>query len=108
MELDLQLYSVRTDLAVEAKEIAQGPQKTPIPGVNEEVEEAGGIKVTRLGVATAAGSQAIGRALGNYVTLEVPSCAAGIPGFSRRYRLYSPANSSSSLPGSASTRILPY
>ncbi|AIQ54280.1 GPR endopeptidase [Paenibacillus sp. FSL R7-0331] len=84
MELDLQLYSVRTDLAVEAKEIAQGPQKTPIPGVNEEVEEAGGIKVTRLGVATAAGSQAIGRALGNYVTLEVPALRGGDTGLQQK------------------------
>lgn len=31
MELDLQLYSVRTDLAVEAKEMAQGPQKRRFP-----------------------------------------------------------------------------
>ncbi|WP_042200966.1 GPR endopeptidase [Paenibacillus camerounensis] len=84
MELDLQLYSVRTDLAVEAKEMAQGPQKTPIPGVNEEVEEAGGIKVTRLGVATAAGSQALGRALGNYVTLEVPALRGGDTGLQQK------------------------
>ncbi|UQZ32972.1 GPR endopeptidase [Paenibacillus sp. PK3_47] len=84
MELDLQLYSVRTDLAVEAKEMAQGPQKTPIPGVNEEVEEADGIKVTRLGVATAAGSQAIGRALGNYVTLEVPALRGGDTGLQQK------------------------
>lgn len=84
MELDLQLYSVRTDLAVEAKELAQGLQKTQIPGVNEEVEEADGIKVTRLGVATAAGSQAIGRALGNYVTLEVPALRGGDTGLQQK------------------------
>ena len=84
MELDLQLYSVRTDLAVEAKEMAQGPQKTPIPGVNEEVEEADGIKVTRLGVANNAGSQAIGRAIGNYVTLEVPALRGGDTGLQQK------------------------
>ncbi|MEK8215721.1 MULTISPECIES: GPR endopeptidase [unclassified Paenibacillus] len=84
MELDLQLYSVRTDLAVEAKEMAQGPQKTPIPGVNEEVEEEGGIKVTRLGVANNAGSQAIGRAIGNYVTLEVPALRGGDTGLQQK------------------------
>ncbi|OKP78433.1 GPR endopeptidase [Paenibacillus helianthi] len=84
MELDLQLYSVRTDLALEAKEMAQGPQKTPIPGVNEEVEEADGIKVTRLAVANNAGSQAIGRAIGNYVTLEVPALRGGDTGLSQK------------------------
>lgn len=84
MDLDLQLYSVRTDLAVEAKEMAQGPQKTPIPGVNEEVEEADGIKVTRLGVANNAGSQAIGRAIGNYVTLEVPGLRGGDTGLQQK------------------------
>lgn len=84
MELDLQLYSVRTDLAVEAKEMAQGPLKTPIPGVNEEVEEADGIKVTRLGVANNAGSQAIGRAIGNYVTLEVPALRGGDTGLQQK------------------------
>lgn len=84
MDLDLQLYSVRTDLAVEAKEMAQGPQRTPIPGVNEEVEEADGIKVTRLGVANNAGSQAIGRAIGNYVTLEVPALRNGDTGLQQK------------------------
>ncbi|WP_151735931.1 GPR endopeptidase [Paenibacillus tengchongensis] len=84
MELDLQLYSVRTDLALEAKELAQGPQQTPIPGVNEEVDEADGIKVTRLAVANQVGSQAIGRAIGNYVTLEVPGLRGGDTGLAQR------------------------
>jgi hypothetical protein len=80
MELDLQLYSVRTDLAVEAKEMAERHSNAPIPGVNEEVEEADGIKVTRLSVADPAGSQAIGRAIDNYVTLEVPALRGGDTG----------------------------
>lgn len=83
MEPDLQLYSVRTDLALEAKEMAQGPQRLN-PGVNEEVEESDGIKVTRLGVANAAGSQAIGRAIGNYVTLEVPALRNGDTGLQQK------------------------
>ncbi|MFC3745413.1 GPR endopeptidase [Paenibacillus sp. GCM10012306] len=84
MELDLQLYSVRTDLALEAREMAQGPKKSPIPGVNEEVEESDGITITRLGVATPAGSQAIGRAVGNYVTLEVPGLRGGDTGLQQK------------------------
>ncbi|AIQ43093.1 GPR endopeptidase [Paenibacillus sp. FSL R5-0912] len=84
MELDLQLYSVRTDLAVEAKEMAQARSNAPIPGVNEEVQEADGIKVTRLAVADNAGSQAIGRAIGNYVTLEVPALRGGDTGLQQK------------------------
>jgi len=80
MELDLQRYSVRTDLALESKELAAGPQMNRIFGVNEEVEEADGIKITRLEVSNAAGSQAIGRAIGNYVTLEVPGLRGGDTG----------------------------
>ncbi|WP_379135069.1 GPR endopeptidase [Paenibacillus sp. sgz500958] len=84
MELDLQLYSVRTDLALESKELAEGPQRNPIPGVNEEVVEEGGIKVTRLEVSTPAGSQAIGRTIGNYVTLEVPELRGGDTGLQQK------------------------
>ncbi|MCL6602502.1 MAG: GPR endopeptidase [Paenibacillus sp.] len=84
MELDLQLYSVRTDLALEAKELAEGPQRNPIPGVNEEVQEADGIKVTRLQVSNEMGSRAIGRTIGNYVTLEVPALRGGDTGLQQK------------------------
>lgn len=84
MELDLQLYSVRTDLAVEAKELAEGPHHNPISGVNEQVEEANGIKITRLEVSNAAASQAIGRTIGNYVTLEVPALRNGDTGLQQQ------------------------
>ncbi|QWU15023.1 spore protease [Paenibacillus sophorae] len=84
MELDLQLYSVRTDLAVEAKEMAQSMNNMPIPGLNEEVEELGGIKITRLAVSNDEASQRIGRAIGNYVTLEVPGLRGGDTGLQQK------------------------
>ncbi|AIQ14005.1 GPR endopeptidase [Paenibacillus durus] len=84
MELDLQLYSVRTDLALEAKEMAQGMNNMPIPGVNEEVEELGGIKITRLAVSSDEASQRIGRVMGNYVTLEVPGLRGGDTGLQQK------------------------
>ena len=37
MDLDLQKYSVRTDLAVESRELAGGKGSAPIPGVMEDV-----------------------------------------------------------------------
>ena len=72
MELDLQQYKIRTDLAVEAKELAEAAHGAPIPGLNEEVENKAGIKVTRLDVTNEAASRHIGRVQGHYVTLEVP------------------------------------
>ncbi|AWB45436.1 GPR endopeptidase [Paenibacillus sp. CAA11] len=73
MSLDLQNYAIRTDLAVEAKELAEIAHGAPIPGLNEEVEEKDGIKVTRLDVTNEAASRHIGRIQGHYVTLEVPA-----------------------------------
>ncbi|GIO55661.1 GPR endopeptidase [Paenibacillus cellulositrophicus] len=75
MELDLQRYSVRTDLAVDAREMAG--HAGPIPGVDEEITEKDGIKITRLNVLNEAGSQAIGRVKGHYITLEVPGLRNG-------------------------------
>lgn len=107
MELDLQLYSVRTDLAVESKEMAQGLNNMPIPGVNEEVEESDGIKITRLAVSNDAGSQRIGRAIGNYVTLEIPGLRGGDTGLQQKCPKLSPASSKVLCHGSASAKTLP-
>ncbi|MGG3453832.1 MULTISPECIES: GPR endopeptidase [Paenibacillus] len=72
MNLDLREYSVRTDLAVESKEIAETAHGGPVPGLNEQVQEQDGIKITRLDVTNEAASRQIGRIQGHYVTLEVP------------------------------------
>ncbi|MFD1177743.1 GPR endopeptidase [Paenibacillus puldeungensis] len=72
MSLDLQQYSVRTDLALESKEIVESSQGGPIPGLSEQVEEQNGIKITRLDVANEEASRQIGKVQGHYITLEVP------------------------------------
>ncbi|UHA74215.1 GPR endopeptidase [Paenibacillus sp. 481] len=72
MTVDLRAFSVRTDLALEAREIAQPDLNVAIPGVVEEIEDRQGIKVTRIHVQTEEGSRALGRLQGRYVTLEVP------------------------------------
>ncbi|MED5017074.1 GPR endopeptidase [Paenibacillus chibensis] len=84
MELDLQRYSVRTDLAVDAREMAAKQYPGSIPGVDEEVSDKDGIKITRLNVLTDEGSQAIGRVKGHYVTLEVPGLRNGDTGLQER------------------------
>ncbi|WP_018756771.1 GPR endopeptidase [Paenibacillus terrigena] len=71
-KLDLQQYSVRTDLALESKEMATAIHGSQIPGVLEQIDEDRGIKVTRIDVESEAGSRALGRVQGHYITLEVP------------------------------------
>ncbi|GAC42323.1 GPR endopeptidase [Paenibacillus popilliae] len=72
MTTDLRNYSVRTDLALESREMASPDRTAAIPGVQEHVEEERGVKITRIHVQTEEGSRAIGRMPGRYITIEVP------------------------------------
>lgn len=69
--------SVRTDLTLEAHELLR--EKAVKEGTSSETpgivtEEAGdsNIKITRVRVISPAGEKAIGKPMGNYITLEVP------------------------------------
>jgi spore protease len=83
-ELDLQNYNVRTDLALEAKEMAEAPQGGPIPGILSKTTEDNGITITQLQVQNEQGSQAIGKMQGHYVTIEVPGLRNGDTGLQDR------------------------
>ncbi|PZD94048.1 GPR endopeptidase [Paenibacillus sambharensis] len=72
MELDLGAYNIRTDLALEAKELAESGSGQPVPGLLSEVVQEEGITITRMIVENEAASNAIGKMIGHYVTLEVP------------------------------------
>jgi len=75
--LDLQQYNVRTDLALEAKEMAETPGGSALPGVLSSTSEDDGIKITQMQVKNEQGAQAIGKMIGHYVTLEVPGLRNG-------------------------------
>lgn len=72
------IRSIRTDLTLEAHEllkekaIKEKNEEQDIPGV--ELENAGDedIKITRVKVTSSDGEQAIGKPMGNYITLEIP------------------------------------
>lgn len=66
------MRSIRTDLAIEAREMAQEQSKFQIPGVKVENVELENIKVTRVEVLSKLGEESIGKPVGNYITLEVP------------------------------------
>lgn len=75
--LDMQQYNVRTDLALEAVEMATELLKGSIEGVATDTLQDEGIKITRLQVLDHIGSKAIGKMIGHYVTIEVPELRNG-------------------------------
>lgn len=72
MGLDLSAYSVRTDLALEARELAGGRDGGAIPGVQSETVEEDGVYITKIEITSEQGQQALGKQQGHYLTIEVP------------------------------------
>ncbi len=72
----MERYGVRTDLAVEARESFAG-SGVEIHGVivEEEYDEDRDIRLTRVEIASEKGARAMGKPVGNYLTLEVPGMA---------------------------------
>lgn len=65
------MFSVRTDLAIENREAYKKSMAAEAPGVDVDNEEHDGINITRVKINTQEGEQAIGKAMGTYITLEV-------------------------------------
>lgn len=63
-------YNVRTDLALEAHEVLTRTEE--IPGVNVEKEGDEDITINRVSITTEQAAARMGKAVGNYITLEVP------------------------------------
>lgn len=67
------MYNKRTDLAVEAQELYREIQsKEEAPGVVVDTEKIKKISITRVHVKDGRGEEAIGKARGTYITLEIP------------------------------------
>ncbi|MEA4960360.1 GPR endopeptidase [Lutispora sp.] len=66
------MINIRTDLALEAKEIQEGKGNKDIPGVIVDNAGTEDIKITRVKIEEEAGSRMMGKPVGNYITLEVP------------------------------------
>ncbi|WP_352419981.1 GPR endopeptidase [Proteiniborus sp.] len=67
------LFQVRTDLAIEAREVYQQRNKGEIKDVNVEREEKDNYEVTRVKILNEYGEQRLGKPIGNYITIEVPA-----------------------------------
>jgi spore protease len=72
--VDLNLYAARTDLALEARDLAKAANKgQEIPGVLSESKRENGVRVTKIHVLNEEGSRAINKLPGHYITIEVPA-----------------------------------
>ncbi len=65
-------YSIRTDLALEARELVQQQTAADIPGVSSENLQENGIAINRLEIETEQAATQLGKSRGRYLTFEVP------------------------------------
>ncbi|MDF2669632.1 MAG: endopeptidase [Paenibacillus sp.] len=70
--MDDKLYMDRTDLALEAKELASLSMGDTIPGVHTQTIQDEDCVLTRMDIENQIGANAIGKMVGHYITLEVP------------------------------------
>lgn len=66
------MISIRTDLAVEAKEMYEKESKKKIPGVDINEKMHGDIKVTCVNIKEDIAEQVMGKPKGKYITLDMP------------------------------------
>lgn len=69
--MDLSAYTIRTDLALEAHDMASNSGQA-IPGVHMSSETHEGITVSTTDITSQEGSAALGKLPGHYITIEVP------------------------------------
>lgn len=67
------MYQIRTDLAVEAREIYSEEKEQEIPGIEVKREEEEDYTITRIKVLNELGEKRINKMKGNYITIEAPS-----------------------------------
>jgi spore protease len=64
--------NIRTDLAIEARELFGKGDSGDIPGVKVDVEKNEYMTITRVNIEEELGARIMGKAKGNYITIEVP------------------------------------
>lgn len=66
------MISIRTDLAIEARELYSQERKKEIPGVEVDVKRGENMTVTVVNVVDKKGEKIIGKPMGTYTTIEAP------------------------------------
>lgn len=81
---DENINNVRTDLALEAKNsISEGTDRIDGISVSENKDTINNINVVRMRVRNRTGSEAIGKPVGTYITMEVPNLTEEDSGYHR-------------------------
>lgn len=75
------MSSIRTDLAMEARELYGEQHGQEIPGVEVEKDEQGNMEITRVRITNLMGEARMGKPMGNYITLEAVGIADRDPEF---------------------------
>ncbi|EGO87160.1 peptidase, partial [Clostridium botulinum C str. Stockholm] len=66
------MKNIRTDLAVEAKEIYEEENGKSIQGVEFDEDFESGVKLTDVRILDENGEKSMGKPIGRYITLELP------------------------------------
>lgn len=67
------MISIRTDLALETREMYQKDNNREVPGVDvEKEEEEEGINITTVKILDEVGAKIMGKQIGTYITMEIP------------------------------------
>ncbi|OWZ83131.1 GPR endopeptidase [Natranaerobius trueperi] len=64
--------NIRTDLAIEAKEMIAPQQEKDIPGVESSSYEEEGVSIDHISITTPQAERAMNKTMGNYVNIEAP------------------------------------
>ena len=76
------MFQIRTDLALEAKEI-YSDGKTDIDGIRSDYKSYDGIDINRVQITNETGAKKLGKPKGTYVTLEMPKIIERNPDFAK-------------------------
>ncbi|MEK6266903.1 MAG: GPR endopeptidase [Clostridium sp.] len=66
------MISVRTDLAVEAKELYREENSSEMPGIEVDEYNEGNIKITNVKIVSDIGEEMMGKPKGTYITIDIP------------------------------------
>ena len=70
------MINVRTDLAVEARQIYKEQNKRDADGVEMEEIQDGDTRITKVRIINADGAEKMGKDIGNYITIDIPEFTA--------------------------------
>lgn len=71
-------YSIHTDLAIESAAVQGIEVSGKISGIKTDVRKGNHVTITKVEILDKRGEEAVGKPLGNYITLEVPSLRENI------------------------------